>query len=289
MSLKDVKQRIQSVRNTQKITSAMKLVSASKLRRAQAVMEGVRPYQGKLSEMLASFLAGNDGVAAPYTRLSQPERSVVIAVSSNSGLCGAFNANAVRMAHETVNTVKAAGCSHVELYPVGRKMADALRKSGYSVDEALMEQAASPRYADVARFAQNIMRRFVSGDIDRVEIVYTCFVSAAKQIAACETLLPMDLAALQAAEGMPTECDFIVEPDRERLVESLLPKAFAMQLFSALLESVAAEHAARVLAMQIATDNADDLATELVREYNKKRQQAITNELLDIVSGSVNS
>lgn len=289
MSLKDIKQRIQSVRNTQKITSAMKLVSASKLRRAQAAIDGVRPYRDKLNEMLSSFLVGNEPVAAPYTRVSPIERSAIIAVSSNSGLCGAFNANVTRMTNETVNAIMDGGCVHVELYPVGRKISDTLRKAGHVVDGVLMEQASSPRYVDVARFAQNIMERFVSGGLDSVEVVYTHFVSAAKQITVRETLLPMDLGALQMRDGLIAECDFIVEPSGERLVDSLLPKAFAMRLFSVLLDSIAAEHAARVMAMQIATDNADDLVTELVREYNKKRQQAITNELLDIVSGSVNS
>ncbi len=287
MSLKEVKQRIQSVKNTQKITSAMKLISAAKLRRAQSAIEGVRPYQSKLDEMLVSFLSGADTVSTPFTRVSEPKRVVVVAVSSNSSLCGSFNASVIRLAKETIAEHSSVGRRVVEVCPVGKKMADSLRKEGYTLNDALMSQAVAPQYAPVAQVADELMRRFAAGEIDRVELVYTHFHSAAKQVPVRETFLPIDIESMHK-DAARSLSDFIVEPGKEELISRLLPRVIAMRLYTALLDSIAAEHAARMLAMQIATDNADDLITTLVREYNKSRQQAITNELLDIVSGSMN-
>lgn len=287
MSLKEVKQRIQSVKNTQKITSAMKLISAAKLRRAQSTIEGVRPYQSKLDEMLVSFLSVADTVSTPFTRVSEPKRVVVVAVSSNSSLCGSFNASVIRLAKEAIAQHLSAEGRVVEVFPVGKKIADSLRKEGYELNEVLMPQAVAPQYASVAQVADELMKRFAAGEIDRVELVYTHFHSAAKQVPVRETFLPIDIESMNK-EAVHSLSDFIVEPSKEELVSRLVPRVIAMRLYTALLDSIAAEHAARMLAMQIATDNADDLITTLVREYNKSRQQAITNELLDIVSGSMN-
>ena len=287
MSLKEVKQRIQSVKNTQKITSAMKLISAAKLRRAQSAIEGVRPYQSKLDEMLVSFLSVADTVSTPFTRVSEPKRVVVVAVSSNSSLCGSFNASVIRLAKEAIAQHLSAEGRVVEVFPVGKKIADSLRKEGYELNEVLMPQAVAPQYASVAQVADELMKRFAAGEIDRVELVYTHFHSAAKQVPVRETFLPIDIESMNK-EAVHSLSDFIVEPSKEELISRLVPRVIAMRLYTALLDSIAAEHAARMLAMQIATDNADDLITTLVREYNKSRQQAITNELLDIVSGSMN-
>lgn len=286
MSLKEVKQRIQSVKNTQKITSAMKLISAAKLRRAQSAIESVRPYCNKLNEMLVSFLSGADKISTPYTRVSEPKRTVVVAVSSNSSLCGSFNASVIRLAKETIAQY-AEEDGVLEIYPVGKKMSDALHKAGYKLNDILMPQAGAPQYAQVAQVANELMRRFAANEIDRVELVYTHFHSTAKQVAVRETFLPIDIDTLHKDDARSLS-DFIVEPGKEELISRLLPRVIAMRLYTALLDSVAAEHAARMLAMQIATDNADDLITTLVREYNKSRQQAITNELLDIAAGSMN-
>lgn len=287
MSLKEVKQRIQSVKNTQKITSAMKMISAAKLRRAQNAIESVRPYKEKLYTMLLTYLSAAQEVKTPYTRIGAPRHVAIVAVSSDSSLCGSFNATIIRSANEVVDEYLHSGCETVEVFPVGKKMAEALRKSGLPLDESLMQQAGSPHYNDVSRVAYHLMERFAAGSLDRIELVYTHFHSAARQIPMRETFLPMDVTNI-GSEAQSLNHDFIVEPDKERLIEALLPRVTAMRLFTALLDSVAAEHAARMLAMQIATDNADDLITTLVREYNKSRQQAITNELLDIVSGSLN-
>lgn len=287
MSLKEVKQRIISVKNTQKITSAMKLISAAKLRRAQSVIDGVRPYQQKLDEMLVTFLSGSQHITTPYTRSSETKRVAVIAISSNSSLCGSFNANIIRLAKEVINSYSSLENNNIEIYPIGKKIFDSLKKSGYSLNDSLMPQLTTLQYAEASKVAYKLMQQFANGELDRIELVYTHFYSPAKQIATRETFLPIDLSALNSKDENISH-DFIVEPNREAIIEQLIPKVIAMRLYTALLDSIAAEHAARMLAMQIATDNADDLITTLVREYNKSRQQAITNELLDIVAGSMN-
>ncbi len=287
MNLKEVKQRIQSVKNTQKITSAMKLVSAAKLRRAQSAAEGVRPYKEKLNEILTAFLGALHTVETPLTAQRETKRVAIVAISSSSSLCGSFNANVIRLARKRVADYISNGVE-VELYPVGKKMYEAFKKMGLEQNLFLMEQAASPSYNPAAQAATAFMQSFSSGLVDKVEIVYTHFHSAAKQTVECDTYLPINIDALKAGEAAVVPTDYIVEPDGAALLHELLPKVVALNLFSVMLDSTAAEHAARMMAMQIATDNADDLITELVREYNKGRQQAITNELLDMMSGSIN-
>lgn len=287
MSLKEVKQRILSVKNTQKITSAMKLISAAKLRRAQNAIEGMLPYKNKLDEILLSFLSAVKDFSTPYARNGEVRRIAVVAVSSNSSLCGGFNTAIIKRTKELLEEYKTLGADNVEIFPVGKKISESLHKAGYSLNDSLMSQAAAPAYSEVAEVARYFMRRFIAGELDSIVLVYTHFHSAAKQTVVCEKLLPLDFSSLELSDSQSMS-DFIVEPTREALIEQLIPKVVAMRLFTSLLDSVAAEHAARMLAMQIATDNANDLITTLVREYNKSRQQAITNELLDIVAGSVN-
>lgn len=286
MNLKEVKQRIQSVKTTQKITSAMKLVSAAKLRRAQSAIEGMRPYQQKLFEILSAFLHSTSSISTPYTCVRQVKRVAVIVVSSSSSLCGAFNANIIRRAKELVDSYATEGVA-VELFPVGKKIYDAVKKMSIVPNDALMSQAEKISYAPVAAVATDLMERFANGTYDKIEILYNRFFSAAKQAPVNELLLPIDIEAMAANSKQPS-IEYIVEPGRHELTNRLLPQVITLNLFTALLDSVAAEHAARMMAMQIATDNADDLIAELVLEYNKGRQQAITNELLDIVSGSMN-
>ncbi len=286
MNLKEIKQRIQSVKNTQKITSAMKLISAAKLRRAQNAIESARPYEQTMGDILSAFLADERVPETPYTVVRDIKRAVVIAVSSNSGLCGGFNANIIREAKGVIEKHRAAGAV-VDIYSVGKKITAALQKAGLEVDTVLEEQASAVSYEAVASVALDLMRRYLAGEVDRVDIVYTRFISPAKQSPVQEVLLPLDLKK-EGVEGGVQNIDYILEPSAEELLQQLLPKVAVLRLFTSLLDSAAAEHAARMLAMQTATDNADDLIDELVREYNKGRQQAITNELLDIVSGSIN-
>lgn len=283
MNLREVRDRIASVKNTQKITSAMKLVSAAKLRRAQAAIEGMLPYSDKLFSILSSLLSCVEDSATPYTAVRDCRRVVVVAVSSDTGLCGTFNANVIRLLHETVENYRANGVE-VELYSVGKKIHDAAIKIGLEPVCDLMEQSASPAYNAVAAVARSLMSRYAAGDVDRVEVLHSHFQSAAKQIAVNDLLLPLDIQSLQIEPV--ASCGYIIEPGKIEMLDVLLPKVVELRLFASLLDSVAAEHAARVLAMQIATDNATDLISELTLEYNKGRQQAITNELLDIMSGS---
>lgn len=285
MNLKEIKQRIQSVKTTQKITSAMKLVSAAKLRRAQSAIEGMRPYKSKLDDMLSTFLQSTS-VVSPYTVVKEPRRVALVVVSSSSSLCGGFNANIIRLAREEIDRYTAAGVS-LEIFPVGKKIQEAVKKMGLACNDALLEQAGKVAYPTVSSVAGELMARYAAGELDRVEIIYTRFYSAAKQAPVKELFLPVDVETMVAGDASPA-IEYIVEPSKEKLVEQLLPRVIMLRLFTALLDSAAAEHAARMLAMQIATDNADDLISELVLEYNKGRQQAITNELLDIVSGSMN-
>ena len=283
MNLREIRDRIASVKSTQKITSAMKLVSSAKLRRAQSAIEGMLPYSDRLNALLASFLQGSKGVDTPYAAVRHCRKVVLVAVSSNTGLCGTFNANMANALRDAVRSHEADG-AQVEIYAVGKKIFDAAKKLGYTPGEELMSQAAAPQYSDVAKVVRALMERFALGDVDRVEVVHPHFRSAAKQEPVCDVLMPIDLSCINC-EASPVT-GFIVEPSRDELLSALVPKVIEVRLFTALLDSVAAEHAARVLAMQVATDNATDLISELTLEYNKGRQQAITNELLDIVTGS---
>ena len=283
MNLREVRDRIASVKSTQKITAAMKLVSAAKLRRAQAAIEGMSHYSDKLAGLLASLLSSSTGFTTELAAKRDCKKAVVIAVASDTGLCGTFNSNVINRMRAVLDGYKASN-TEVEIYTVGKKMHDAVKKLGYTSREELMPQSAAPQYNDIAIVARDLMERFRSGTIDRVEVVHSHFKSAAKQESVNELLLPVELKPAET-DSVPT-VDYIVEPGREELLAALVPKVVEVQLFTALLDAVAAEHAARVLAMQIATDNATDLISQLTLEYNKGRQQAITNELLDIMSGA---
>lgn len=286
MNLRDIKQRILSVKGTQKITQAMKLVASAKLRRAQHAIEGMRPYQHKLDSMLSSFIRGNGSLSCRYTEQREAKKVAVIAVASDTSLCGAFNSNVIRLLKETLDEYKAKGAV-VELFTVGQKMSDAAKKLGMPVNVSLMEQSKRPVYADVAKVAYSLMESFGKGETDRVEIIYTHFASAARSVPVRELFLPFE-AGSSTAEEYSSLHGCIVEPGRDELLQALLPKVIALRLYTALLSSVASEHASRMIAMQAATENANDLISELTLEYNKGRQQAITNELLDIVSGQHN-
>ena len=281
MNLKEVKHRIQSVKNTQKITSAMKLVSSAKLHRAQVAIDGMRPYSRNLNRIFTLSLGADVVVDNPFIVHRDVKNIVVVPVASDTGLCGTFNSNIVRLAKETINGYISKGVN-VEIMPSGRKMGDAIRKMGLPTVDALLTQSHAPQYSLLASVATTLMERFQAGEIDRVELVYSQFRSLSKQQPVVEQLLPVVLPDADVAHAT----EYIIEPDREKLFKSLLPKVISMQLYTAFLDSVAAEHSARMIAMQAATENAQELISELTLEYNKGRQQAITNEILDIVSGS---
>ena len=300
-SLKEIKGRIASVKSTLKITSAMKLVASAKLRKAQQAIEGMRPYERKLQEMLAHLTrqAGGSGVVlssaslrdpirayAPESTTPEPEPEVskkvaIVAFASNSSLCGAFNANAVRLALETIQSY---GDAQVTVYSVGRKMAEAMKKVGHPSPADFHDLADKPSYAEAAALAGQLMEDFRTGSIDRVELVYNHFVSSGKQVPVRETFLPME--PVIPSEAKESETDYILEPSARELLEELLPKSQKLKFYTALLDSNASEHAARTVAMQTATDNGEDLLQELTLQYNKSRQQKITAEILDLAGGS---
>ena len=282
MNLKEIKHRIQSVKNTQKITSAMKLVSAAKLRRTQTAIEGMRPYKEKLDSMLSDLLSDIKHIDTPYTVEREVKKVVVIAVASDSNMCGAFNNNILRFTRSVIDDYISKGIA-VELFPVGEKMMEMSRKYGLPISQDLMPNAGAPQYATVQPVALALMERFAAGDVDKIELVYTHYISASKQIPSKEVFLPV---TIEYDNGGDLNDEYIVEPGRGDLLHELLPKAVVLSLYTALLDSAVAEHTARMIAMQIATDNADELISELTLEYNKGRQQAITNELLEIISGS---
>ena len=321
-SLKEIKTRIASVNSTRKITSAMKMVASSKLHHAQVAIQNMLPYENMLEHILKSFLVSTPSVDHELqVEHSELKRVALVVYSSNSSLCGGFNSNVIKMMMQAVDEYKAQGIDDITVYPIGRKVAEKAQKLGYKVAGDFTELADKPNSSDCADIARELAKQYAAGELDRVEMIYHHFKSAGSQVLTRKTFLPIDLsteaigedndrdltsnvATAKAqeylrkkgeqeernnAEVHPLNDDFIVEPDLETVLGVLIPKQLHLMLFTALLDSQASEHAARMVAMQTATDNADELLRELNLQYNKSRQQAITNELLDIVGGSVNN
>ena len=292
-SLKEIKGRIGSVQSTLKITSAMKLVASAKLRKAQQTIEGMRPYERKLQGMLDHLVASGAKVSGEYTRTpaegAPKQRVALVAFASNSSLCGAFNANAVRL---TLETIRSYGEADVTVYSIGRKMADSMRKAGHPSPADYQKLADKPSYAPAAELAEKLMDDFLAGRLDRIDLVYNHFVSSGKQVPVRETLLPMtsvissEDSSVIPSEAKESEVDYILEPSASALLADLLPKSLRLKFYTALLDSNASEHAARTVAMQTATDNGEDLLQELTLQYNTSRQQKITSEILDLAGGS---
>ena len=318
-SLKEIKTRIASVNSTRKITSAMKMVASSKLHHAQVAIQNMLPYENMLEHILKSFLVSTPAVQSEFeVEHAQIKRVALVVYSSNSSLCGGFNSNVIKMMMHAVDEYKAQGIDDITVYPIGRKVAEKARKLGLKVAGDFTELADKPNSSDAAEIARSLAKQYAAGELDKVEMIYHHFKSAGSQILTRKTFLPIDLSTeaigedltsnvatakaqeylrkkqagedeRQGAEAKPLNDDFIVEPDLETVLGVLIPKQLHLMLFTALLDSQASEHAARMVAMQTATDNADELLRELNLQYNKSRQQAITNELLDIVGGSVNN
>lgn len=291
-SLKEVKTRIASVNNTRKITSAMKMVASSKLHRAQQSIENMRPYQMRLEKMTSTFVAHLEGdVSSPYAEQREVHRVALVIYTSNSSLCGAFNMNVIKAFHRKLQEYRQAGVEIVAVYPLGRKAADAARKSGFTDFEDYAALLDHPAYDPAARIAATLMEAFDRHELDHVDLIYHHFHSVGKQVLTDEVFLPVSLAPSTNEENNDSFLSFrdnyIVEPSVEALLDELIPKSLYLKLYTALLDSLASEHAARVMAMQVATDNADELLRQLTLTYNKTRQQAITTELLDIVGGSM--
>ncbi|MBW9276541.1 F0F1 ATP synthase subunit gamma [Bacteroides fragilis] len=287
-SLKEVKTRINSVQSTRKITSAMKMVASAKLHKAQGAIENMLPYQRKLNKILTNFLSADLPVESPFCVERPVKRVAIVAFSSNSSLCGAFNANVLKMFLQTVGEYRELGQDNILIYPVGKKIEEAVKKLGFFPQGSYQKLADKPSYNEAAALAKLLMELFLEKNIDRVELIYHHFKSMGVQELLRERYLPIDFSAVQNDEergGVVN--DYIIEPSAAQLIADLIPQVLSQKIFTAALDSNASEHAARTLAMQIATDNANELIQELTKQYNKTRQQAITNELLDIVGGSM--
>ena len=287
-SLKEVKTRINSVQSTRKITSAMKMVASAKLHKAQGAIENMLPYQRKLNKILTNFLSADLPVESPFCVERPVKRVAIVAFSSNSSLCGAFNANVLKMFLQTVGEYRELGQDNILIYPVGKKIEEAVKKLGFFPQGSYQKLADKPSYDEAAALAKLLMELFLEKNIDRVELIYHHFKSMGVQELLRERYLPIDLSAVQNDEergGVVN--DYIIEPSAAQLIADLIPQVLSQKIFTAALDSNASEHAARTLAMQIATDNANELIQELTKQYNKTSQQAITNELLDIVGGSM--
>ena len=320
-SLKEIKGRIASVNSTRKITSAMKMVASSKLHHAQVAIQNMLPYETMLEHILKSFLAAEAEAQTIYDQERPVKRVALVVFSSNSSLCGGFNANVIKEMTKAVDAITGElGNDSVEVYPVGRKVTEKARKLGYNVKCDLADLVDHPNVRQCIDLAMELGMRFAKGEIDKVQLIYHHFKSAGSQILTTKTFLPIDIETelerdherdlttnvvtkkaqdylkknrrqreQKEDETKPLNDNFIVEPDMDTVLAQLIPKLAHLMLYTALLDSVASEHAARMVAMQTATDNADELLRQLNLQYNKSRQQAITSELLDIVGGSVNN
>ena len=321
-SLKEIKGRIASVNSTRKITSAMKMVASSKLHHAQVAIQNMLPYETMLEHILKSFLAAEAEAHTIFDQERPIKRAALVVFTSNSSLCGGFNANTIKMMNKAVDDyAKEIGRENVEIYPIGRKVFEKAKKMGLNVQGEFSALADKPNVQDCINIAMELGTKFAEGEIDKVELIYHHFKSAGSQVLTRKTFLPIDIeselkadherdltsviATKESQEYLkkrgeretekkmddvkPLNDNFIVEPDMDTVLSQLIPKFAHLMLYTALLDSNASEHAARMVAMQTATDNADELLRELNLQYNKSRQQAITNELLDIVGGSVNN
>lgn len=284
-SLKEVKNRISSVNSTRKITSAMKMVASSKLHHAQQAIEQMLPYEQKLHGIMSSFVASLEGeLSSPYAVQREVKRVAIIVLSSNSSLCGGFNVNVIKQLKHTLENYAAQGIEVTHIYPIGRKVAETAKKQGFECAQDYSHLLDHPQYANISELSAHIMEQFTKGEIDQVDIQYHHFKSAGSQVLLSETYLPIKLEKENEDEAV---ANYLVEPSPQAILKELIPQALHLKLFSSILDSLASEHAARVIAMQVATDNADELLSQLTLQYNKTRQQAITAELLDIAGGSM--
>lgn len=295
-SLKEVKDRIDSVKSTKKITSAMKMIASAKVRKSQQAIAAFLPYSTKLNEILTNLLASDTSFDSPYAQQRENKKVAIVAFSSNSSLCGGFNANIIKELSSTVAEYsKSVGKQNVSIYPIGKKVLDFANKSGLNSvqNPTFLEMADKPAFSLILDLSKELIGKYLSGELDQIILIYTHFKSMGVQEMTNKTYLPFDLQGAQdkaledvASTKKSTATDYLLEPSKEELLSHLIPKVLASNLFAALLDSNASENAARSLAMQIATDNAEQLVADLTIEYNKSRQAAITNELLDIIGGA---
>lgn len=322
-SLKEIKSRIASVNSTRKITSAMKMVASSKLHHAQTAIENMLPYENMLEHILKTFLVSAPDVELPFDQERPVKKVALIVFSSNSSLCGGFNANIIKTMLHAIEEYRKQGLTNddIIIYPIGRKVEEKVRKLGLRSAGSFVHLADKPDSAQCRDISVEAGTMFLEGKVDKVELIYHHFKSAGSQVLTRRTFLPIDLhddvgadndrdlssnlATKKSQEYLknrnkqeeereqttvkPLNDNFLVEPDLKTVLTELVPKELHLMVYTALLDSNASEHAARMVAMQTATDNADELLRELNLQYNKSRQAAITSELLDIVGGSSNN
>ena len=279
-NLKEIRNRISSVSSTMQITSAMKMVSAAKLKKAQDAITAMRPYSNKLTELLQSLSSTLDADSgSKYSVQREVKNVLVVAITSNRGLCGAFNSNIIKQTNTLINDVYSN--KNVLVLAIGKKANDAFAKQDRVIGNK-SEIFDDLTFENVAEIAEMLMEKFVAGEFDKIELVYNSFKNAATQVIMSEQFLP-----IVPVEGdSNANLDYIFEPSKEEIVETLIPKSLKTQLFKGIRDSFASEHGARMTAMHKATDNATELRDQLKLTYNKARQAAITNEILEIVGGA---
>lgn len=285
--LKEIRTRIASVKTTRQVTSAMKMVSAAKLKKAQDAILQIRPYAEKLHQILTSLSASLENVEdSVYTQSRNPEKILIILISSNRGLCGGFNTNISKKAIELIRTKynQQFKLGNVECICLGKQGERQLNHRGMNVAGNKNEIFDELSFDNVSEVATEVMKAFAEGSYDRVELVYNQFKNAAVQIQTAEQFLPVEMQ--EEEEKQNTNFDFIYEPSKENIIQELIPRSLKIQFYKAMLDSNAAEQGARMTAMHQATDNATDLLEELTLQYNKARQTTITGEILEIVSGA---
>ncbi|MCH2193829.1 ATP synthase F1 subunit gamma [Kordia sp.] len=279
-NLKEIRNRIGSVKSTMQITSAMKMVSAAKLKKAQDAITAMRPYANKLTELLQSLSATLDADSgSKFAEQREVSKVLLVAITSNRGLCGAFNSNIIKQSNNLINNVYAG--KQVDVLTIGKKGNDILSKTN-TIVENRSDVFDALTFDNVAAIADKLMELFEAGSYDKIELVYNKFKNAATQIVMTEQFLPI----VPAESDANVQLDYIFEPSKEEIVEGLIPKSLKTQLFKAIRDSFASEHGARMTAMHKATDNAAELRDSLTLTYNKARQAAITNEILEIVGGA---
>lgn len=281
-NLKEIRNRITSIKSTMQITSAMKMVSAAKLKKAQDAIIAMRPYSSKLTELLQNLSATLDGdTGGVYSNQREVSKVLLVVVTSNRGLCGGFNSSIVK---ETVKTIKEKYSeASVDLFGIGKKGGDVLSKE-YNLVETRNDIFDDLTFDNVAGIAEKLMSLFADGTYDKIEIIYNQFKNAATQIAQVEQFLPIK--PIEGGDASAVNSDYIFEPSKVEIIEALIPKSLKTQLYKAIRDSFASEHGARMTAMHKATDNAKELRDDLLLTYNKARQAAITNEILEIVGGA---
>ncbi|MFT4856126.1 MAG: F-type H+-transporting ATPase subunit gamma [Planctomycetota bacterium] len=282
-NLKEVKQRITSVVSTQQITKAMKMVSAAKLRRAQDKITQMRPYSQKLTQILNNVSAASEGAAdIVYAEKREVNKVLIVPVTSDKGLCGAFNSNVIKACNASI--IGQFAGKEITILPLGKKAYESFKKRDFTLISDFYQVFGDLTFENVRSAAEYAMNAFLEGEYDQVVLVFNEFKNVATQFVQTEQFLPMSNA--DAEEEKTTETDYILEPSRAYIIEELVPTSLKIQFYKAVLESNASEHGARMTAMDKATENAGDLLKELRLLYNRSRQAAITNEILEIVAGA---